>query len=349
MAVPRPGIVVESIRAAIHPPSVPSHEVDAVLGRHGLVRSGRIRNFALGWRSSIVSVDTPRGRRVVKRYRAGWEEETIRHEHAVLAQLERVGFPAVRAVAPPGSDPLVTLGDARFVVFEFVAGRSMTGRYMTSRARRSLFHHMGMTLGQLHRALDGFVPANKHHLGYATADGPAPRDLEWHIGALRDLMQTSIGRPEERELRDAVASSRQIEERLVTLDRQLSGAELDTGVIHGDFGPHNVIFDAEGRAVVHDFELARVDLRMTDLVGGVSRWRPEACLAYIEGYRASRPGAAADIAALPVVWEQVRLTGAIQSWHTYRLQGGPDRLETARQRMDEALALQRGGAPEWLS
>lgn len=350
MAIPRLGIVGEAISAALHPPSVPLAEVEAVLSRYGLSRRGRARNFALGWRSRIVSIDTPRGRFVVKRYRDGWHEETVRHEHSILMELERLGFPAVRVMESMKGDSSVTLGDGRYAVFRFVSGRSATGRYMTHRGRVSLFHHMGVVLARLHGALDGFTPPYEHHLGYATAGRTAPRDLNWHVRTLGTLAQTSPeSHPEESRLLSRIGTGSEIEARLLALDSIIASSGLDTGVIHGDFGPHNVMFESEGRAVVHDFELSRVDWRMTDLVGGASRWRPEAARAYVEGYLETRPLAAGDVAVLPAVWEHVRLTGAIQSWHTYRELGGVDRLFSASQRLDEALGLQRDGAPGWLA
>lgn len=350
LAVPRPGTFVEAISAVVHPPAIPVLELDAVLGLYGLSRTGRPRNFALGWRSSIVSVSTGTGRVVVKRYRDGWDEETIRHEHSILAELERIEFPAVRLVAPRETESFVTYGGGRYTVFEYVGGRSVTGRYMTSGGRRSLFLHMGEVLARLHTALSGFIPPFDHHLGYTASSGIAPRDLAWHMQALEDLARAeSSPHPEEIGLSERLgADGGLIEERLIELDRMLTASDLDTGVIHGDFGPHNVIFDRSGRTVVHDFELSRVDWRMIDLVGGLSRWRADAGRAYLEGYRRASPDSVGDLSMLPVVWEHYRLCGAIQSWHTFRQLGDPDRLETARRRLDEALGLRRDGPPAWM-
>lgn len=350
LAVPRPGTLVEAVSAAVHPPAIPVPEIETVLSLYGLSRTGRPRNFALGWRSSIVSIPTGSGRVVVKRYRDGWDEETIRHEHSILAELERISFPAVRLVRPGDGDSFVTRGGGRYAVFEYVGGRSVTGRYMTSGGRRSLFLHMGDVLARFHMALSGFTPPFEHHLGYSTLSGGAPRDLAWHIQTLETLSRPeSVPHPDEIGLTERMeAQGGMIEERLVELDRMLTASEMNTGVIHGDFGPHNVIFDRTGRTVVHDFELSRVDWRMIDLVGGLSRWRADAGRAYLEGYLQASPGSIGDLAMLPVVWEHYRLCGAIQSWHTFRELGDPGRLETAKRRLDEALDLRRDGPPEWM-
>lgn len=348
LAVPRPGTIVEAISAALHAPAIPVLELETVLSGYGLHRTGRPRNFALGWRSSIVSIPTASGRKVVKRYRSGWHENTIRHEHSILDELERVDFPAVRLAESRDGDTVVAHGGSRYAVFDHVNGRSVAGRYMTDAGRRSLFTHAGGVLARFHTALSGFTPSFDHHLGYAQVG--APRDLAWHLETIETL-----SRPEAGGHSDEIALSERmrrsggaIEERLVELDRRLTGADLDTGVIHGDFGPHNVIFDRSGRTVVHDLELARVDWRMVDLVGGLSRWRPDAGRAFLEGYRRSSPASAEDLSLLPFVWEHYRLCGAIQSWHTYRELGDPARLVTADRRLDEAVRLRAEGPPDWI-
>jgi Ser/Thr protein kinase RdoA (MazF antagonist) len=350
LAVPRPGTLVEAISAVAHPPAIPVSELDTVLGLYGLSRTGRPRNFALGWRSSIVSILTGSGRMVVKRYRDGWDVRTIKHEHSILAELERVGFPAVRLVRARDGDSFVTEGGGRYAVFEYVGGRSVSGRYMTSGGRRSLFLHMGDTLGRFHTALDGFTPPFEHHLGYTTSSGGAPRDLDWHIQALEALLRPdSVRHSDEIALMELMEThAGVVQARLLELDQRLTTAGLDAGVIHGDFGPHNVIFDRSGRTVVHDFELSRVDWRMVDLVGGLSRWRADAGRSFLEGYRRSSPDSVEDISMLPVVWEHYRLCGAIQSWHTFRELGDPDRLATAKHRLSEALDLRVHGPPDWI-
>lgn len=350
LAVPKPGTLVEAISAIVHPPAIPIAEIDTTLGLYELSRTGRARNFALGWRSSIVSIPTESGRVVIKRYRDGWDLETIQHEHSILDELERISFPAVRLARPVQGNSFVSHPGGRYAVFEFVRGRSVAGRYMTSRGRKMLFTHMGEVLARLHDALSGFTPPFEHHLGYSSPSGSAPRDLAWHMQAVEILSRfDSAQHPDETGLIDQVrADGAAIEERLVELDRILIDSDLDNGLIHGDFGPHNVIFDRSGQTVVHDFELARVDWRMVDLIGGLSRWSPDAGRAYVEGYRRAAPGGARDLSMLPLVWEHYRLCGAIQSWHTYRQQGDSARLGTAKRRLDEALRLRRAGPPDWL-
>lgn len=350
LAVPRPGTLVEAISATMHPPAIPEKELESVLGEYGLNRTGRPRNFTLGWRSSIVSIPTASGRKVVKRYRAGWDEKTIRHEHSILAELDRIDFPAVRLVASVDGQTLVTHDDARYVVFDHVEGRSVAGRYMTDGGRRSLFQHLGGVLARFHAELSNFTPHFEHHLGYVESSGGAPRDLAWHLEAIETLTRSESSRHSDEialgeRMKDDDGAMR---ERLVELDRVLTSAELDTGVIHGDFGPHNVIFDASGRTVVHDLELARVDWRMVDLAGSISRSRADAGRAFLEGYRRMSPTSTDDLSILPLVWEHYRLCGAIQSWHTYTELGDPARLATARRRLDEAVRLHDEGPPDWI-
>ncbi|MEN8198403.1 MAG: phosphotransferase, partial [Pseudomonadota bacterium] len=50
------------------------------------------------------------------------------------------------------------------------------------------------------------------------------------------------------------------------LEEALGDAQLPRLVIHGDFGIHNMLFHDNESATLLDFELARLEWRLSDLV-----------------------------------------------------------------------------------
>jgi len=124
-------------------------------------------------------------------------------------------------------------------------------------------------------------------------------------------------------------------------------AGLPRLVIHGDFGTHNLLFRKDGTAVVHDFELARYDWRLLDLVIASLRLRPELQAALIAGYRTGSDIADAELRLLPWLWRYHLLSGAVRSWHVYGELGSPARLATARARLLRAAAGPSAALTQW--
>ena len=123
--------------------------------------------------------------------------------------------------------------------------------------------------------------------------------------------------------------------------------DLPQLVIHGDFGIHNLLFQPDGTAVVHDFELARLDWRLLDLVIAASRLAPARRGAFMAGYRETNELPGAEIDVLPALWRYHLLTGAVRSWYGYSEFGNVDRLATARARIIEAERVSSRGPVVW--
>jgi Ser/Thr protein kinase RdoA (MazF antagonist) len=88
--------------------------------------------------------------------------------------------------------------------------------------------------------------------------------------------------------------------------------------------------------VVTDFELARREWRLVDLIIVLSRISFDRGQAFLAGYREQAAIPADEWRYLSDVWQHYRLTGAIHSWHNHLIHGGEQRLATARARVAEA-------------
>ena len=204
--------------------------------------------------------------------------------------------------------------------------------YLRSSERARLIFVAGATLAEFHEALGGFEPEGRHHLGFEGQDQRSI-ELSWYVGTLEQLASL----PDDSE--EAVIPGWRVPElvqRLSMLAETIDHSPVEKTVIHGDYGLHNLLFERNGQVTVLDFELARVDWRLVDLVRVLSRQKRYAGRAFISGYRETSDMKADEFRLLPEVWELYRLFGAIRSWQMGHDLGDSRRIATAKRRFEEA-------------
>ena len=341
---PKAGRVVDRARARLDSPAIGRDVCATVLADYDVRVMGAPRNIGHGWRNEIVIIKTSDGTKVLKRYPSRWSEAAVRYEHSILVHLESVDFPAVRLVRRSDGTTWATHAGATFVLFEYSSGRNVTGCFTPPRQHRRHLACVGSTLARLHRAMEGFVPAGVHHVS-SHLDGENDRSTRGFRTVLARLAETpSATRGDVRTQLDWLrARAGHVHERLAQLDQRLAAAPLSRHVIHGDFGLHNLLFRADGSAVVHDFELARVDYRLVDVAAVLWRAETNPMSAFVDSYRAEGAIKGREWDHLSDVWELHRLCGAVRSWDNFDQYGDPRRLTTARRRIDEAERVRTNG------
>jgi Ser/Thr protein kinase RdoA (MazF antagonist) len=333
--VPRPSRAAAALAARFGPPAVDPHLTHLVLGRFGLGSCARYRNLRLARRSLNLVVETSRGTKVVKAYRPHWLHGSVRCGHSILMQLEELGFPAVRLVRSPQGATWTTVGPQIFAVFDFVPGTNYSIAFLRRRDRLRLTEVAGRTLAGLHRCLDGFVPAGAHHLGFVAPMGPRQRDAAWHAAKLDELVRRSAEHPSPTiapHVAPLVARSSCVLDQIDRLERLLDGAAFPRLVVHGDYGLHNLVFPRVDLAVPVDFELARFDWRLFDLISvlGKHRYRGghydlESMLAFLGAYSRTYALTPDERLLLPEAWKLYKLQAAVQYWNSYFETDGPVR------------------------
>jgi Ser/Thr protein kinase RdoA (MazF antagonist) len=320
------------------PPMIAAETCADVLAHYGLALSRPPDNILYGRRNHNVVVTTPAGRKVLRRYRDIAERSSVAHEHAVLTELERCGFPAVRLQRTATGDTVVADDGRLYALFEFERGDNVATYMLPGRSRLRIATMAGHTLARLHRDLADFTPQTAHHLGYHSVSGERSHDLGWYLDALAELPARTpvIGPVGWRHHRELAAQSEKLASWLSRLHDRLEHGSLPRVMIHGDYGVHNLLFRRDGVAVVTDFELARREWRLVDLVIVLSRIRFDRAQAFVAGYRAQADISDDEWRHLSDVWQYYRLTGAVQSWDNHFTHGGEQRLATAHARIAEA-------------
>ena len=303
-------------------------------GGRGAIRSMRDRSGVL-W--------------LVKRYKETLSDSDISTEHAVLWKLAEMGLPAPRLLNGPGGSPaILRMDDGRFALFAFAEGYEHPHeRIYVPRDRRRLDHLAGQLLGALHDALRGFEPPARSDNGFSSLAGPHVRPAAWFVDRLASSAAVSgRGSVMSRDERVWLADE------LVRLDRMLMAAELPRTVIHGDYGPYNLLVRSGREPLPIDWELARVDWRLTDLATAVPRfsarrtgWDSEAAGRFLAGYRASCAIDAAELSLLPAVAEFLAIRRAVVCLGRFLESADVGWRSRARDRLELARSLANGRHP----
>jgi Ser/Thr protein kinase RdoA (MazF antagonist) len=347
LCLPRAQRLIDTITSTARKPAIDALTCARILDLYGLHAVGRPENASSGRRNSNVILRTTAGKVVLRRHRETAPVATVRYEHAVLRELERRGFPAVRLRMQTGGGTVARLEDHTFALFDFEHGRSLSSCWMPPGERGRVLVAAGRTLAEMHRVLADFVPGERHHLEHPGEDGQEDGTLDWHLATLAGLPALPLpgagsGHP------TLVDGRRErIAARLAELDETLQGAALPTVVIHGDFGLHNLLVAPEGTFVVHDLELARRDWRLIDLVIVLSRSTTEEGRSFLTGYCAEDVVVEEELPHFAAVWEHYHLSGAIRSWSNYERYGGDQRLTTAAQRLSRATRVPEDVMAPW--
>jgi Ser/Thr protein kinase RdoA (MazF antagonist) len=122
-----------------------------------------------------------------------------------------------------------------------------------------------------------------------------------------------------------VDSASWIRDALCRLDDRLEAAEPTRTVIHGDYGPYNLLVRAGEPVVVIDLELSRVDWQLTDIATAIPRFAQRrlgfdaaAASRFLAGYRRRRELPRGELTLLPDVLAFLSLRRAIVCGAHYR-------------------------------
>jgi Ser/Thr protein kinase RdoA (MazF antagonist) len=297
----------------------PRDAVAGLLDRYGLQPETSLRpTRSPGGRGASYVVETPGGRLLLKRYKPNVGPDAIRGERSILAELARCGVPAPRLHAARDGDTWVEVTGARYAAFDYMEGYEHPHEQLLWPPDRRTFEvAAGSALAAFHDALDGFEPAAHNPNGFAGRDGERVRDLVWFRERL-DEITGDRGAAADDPSHDALAW---VSRELPRIDQRLAEANLPRAVIHGDYGPYNLLVRRGKPIVIIDLELSRVDWRLTDLAGALPHFAQRrvgfdigAARRFVAGYRRRADLPASEMALLPDVLTFLSLRRAVVCW-----------------------------------
>lgn len=356
--LPRPDRLYHQFTFHRRSSAINTERIPAILAEYGLKVRGKREVPGGPSRSENVIVETDAGKKLLKCYKQTVEPAAIRHEHSILSHLAQVSFPAPRLTPTARGETLIQQGDRYYALFDVLEGYFQYHNYVFLPAQICRFITVsGQTLGALHTTLRDFTPSGRHPQGFTSREGARWRELGWFISQLDWCEREAPGQAGEDLALMISDHAGWVHEVLCRMDEMLRGAELPRLIIHGDYGPYNLFFKPGMPVVILDFELARLDWRLTDLATalpsfarsrlGFSR---EKLKAFLEGYRTYCPVEAEELVFLPAVWQFLTLRRLIVCWYRCCTTGAEHWLAEARQRLKLAhwLIINHNTLLQWL-
>ncbi len=243
-------------------------------------------------------VITTQGKYIFRRHLLS--EETVAHEYEMLNYLRQQNFPAPRMLQDQEGRAWVNVEGEIYSIYAFVEGYRPIDFWWCPSHRRAILRQTGRTLAELHHAVVGLEPTHfkwdaycprtsclqaEHPLEISerkeeSADRSSvdlagvcgPRRARWRDGALYRQALTEI-----RVLVNKASATSPIDnfarsrigdlERLIELEHTVEERPgLCKVVIHGDYAPWNILRRPDRSLFVLDFNAARLDLRMYDIM-----------------------------------------------------------------------------------
>jgi Ser/Thr protein kinase RdoA (MazF antagonist) len=348
--IPRPARITAHFASRLRSADIGLETVRAALALYALELDGPPRNLPNARRNRNLVVHTQTGLKALKLYRADWQQETIAYEHSILTELASKNAPAPRLLATTKGDTWINLGGQTYCLFDFVSGFNYSWVFLFRPHRMRLMRAAGRTLARLHRQLQGFLPAGRHHLGFVSYEEDRLRNAAWvgqKIAELKYRSQLLKDTESQEHAWWLVQLSTRVLDDLTKLDETLREARLPRIIIHGDFGLHNLIFQDADHATPMDFELARLEWRLSDLVSCLSKLRDrhgsydlESIAELISSYRQEFPIDEAEWRWFPLVWKYYKLMKFVQYWSSYFETNGPaHKLSLARDAAEQSTWL----------
>jgi len=318
--------------------AIPRRQLNEVLDRYGLAASGRAHTLsAPGARGATVRLMTSGGDVVVKRYKDGVEPSALAIEQAVLSALAEKEFFVPRLRRTSDGSTSVTLDGTSFAISDAIRGYRHPHELMMAPAdRRQLESIAGRLLAELHVSLEDVDVPPSATLGFAPGKGQRVRDVDWYTTRLADA-------PAPRRVRAWVHAS------LWQLWETLEAERLPITIIHGDYGPYNLLVRAGSVPIIVDFELARRDWRLVDLASGIAWFARRrrsfdfaAARRFLDAYRIASGASGDELARIPEVAAFLTLQRAVIAWSRAQKASLLDWDATARERILVAEDLLAG-------
>lgn len=347
--LPRPDHLCYNLKASQKRSTIDRAAVKAILAAYELDLIGEPRVLGGGNRSYSLLVHTSAGKKILKKYKPSLGQSTIIQEHSLLTYLAQTDFPSPHLVTTATGQTLLHRGSPRLALFDYIEGGFQYYHYMLLPGQLQQFITVaGEILALLHQTVRDFAPQGYNPDGFKSQHEDRWRDLAWLVTRLEHCVAETVHLKEKgvdnKEAAWLLQQASYLEKSLIQLDAILKNATLPRLIIHGDYGPYNLLFRRNAPAIVLDFEMARLDWRLTELIGAWHRFgysqlgrRLTRMKWLLDAYQTYFPLTKEETQLMPQVWEFLDLRQCVQNWHSYCQTGNAARLAKARYNLQTAV------------
>jgi len=342
MLIPRPGKLRHTIAAKTKSSQIEEREIRNVLSVYDLGELRGYRQPAIGsTRCQNLILKTSEGKKVLKRYKFSLSFEAIIYEHSVLRHLTTADFPAPRLVLNKHGKTCTELEGKYYAITDFIAGFRYTDFFISRREKKHFMKEAAWTLARYHQLIEGFVPKGKKTDGFMPGSKRRWQECEWYLREFDKYESLLKDRePNGTELEHFFRRNiDRFKQDLVALSQRLDGNGhlLPKLVIHGDYGPYNILFDKGQLAAVLDFECTHLDWRAGEVISAIYRFAStkngidyDQAKTFLSAYQSHYALAVDEIALMPDIFRFSRLRVLPLCLRDYFELAAPSRLRDAR-------------------
>jgi Ser/Thr protein kinase RdoA (MazF antagonist) len=290
-----------------------------------------------GYRGLNIIIKTSDGIKILKQYKPTLGDSTIAQEHSILKYLSKAGFPVPLLKKTKSGDTLLQIEKQKFALFDFIAKGYHYNNYLLLPGQAD--DHIktaGRTLGYLHKLLNNFNPLGYNPDGFKSKGGDRWRTIEWFADRMNYCIKASNCFSGSEDNRVLLSHADFLNEQLFHLDDQLKRKNLRFILIHGDYTPFNLLYTDISTAFVLDFEMARLDWLLIDIVrswqafcSNKSGFDLEKMETFLDAYQLHMSIFEDELSLIPEVWSFFCIINFIQSWKGYFDSGSSKRLGAA--------------------
>ena len=325
--------------------SIDIETVNEILSEYDLYLIEKPISTTSGSRNISLIVNTIRGKGILKSYTESLGSSTIIQEHSILKYLAQIDFPATRLVETKSTQTLVIRGKHRYALFDYVDGGYRSCDYIAFPKQTSRYIAIaGRMLAALHSKLADFTPQGYNPDGFKSKTGDRWRDTGWFANKLTFNVNKTLLRNEDRRKHKyalLLQNAEKLETALFDYTSTLNSADLPRQVIHKDYGPGHLLFRKNMSPVIIDFEIARFDWRIVDIIDGFQSfcksWKGYFChdkiKAFLSNYQAKVHLTSTELEYLPSVWKLMQVWSCILDWHKHFSIGDTGLLDSACQKL----------------
>ena len=339
--IPNPKIIYKNIKNWSKSAEININEVISVLKEYKLKLKGRPTIAQSGERNLSAVIHTDKGKIILKRYQDSLGDSTILLEHSTLDYLKKINFYAVRLLKTKSGNTLARIGNKRFALFKYIENSYVSYDNIANIwMENNYIENAGKILASLHKSLENFKPCGYNPDGFNCDNGKRWRDSLWYIDKLNYCIQNTKADKFEKDnskKKLLLKRAKQLKKLVLELNHILNNTDLKRQVIHKDFGPNHILYRKNEPPVIIDFEIARFDWRLIDIIGGFDKfcqdWSRHYSLnkmnLFYSSYCSLNNLTETEHTHICHVWKLLLIWGCILFWYDYCATGKADRISWA--------------------
>jgi Ser/Thr protein kinase RdoA (MazF antagonist) len=302
-----------------------------IIDIYGVKVTGEATSIPLKSRSLHIVLNTTEGKKILKRYKATVSQSVITTEHSILNYLATIDFPAPRLISTDYGEMLIRLAGHHYAMFDYLDGYFHYHDYLMLPHHKLKFIELSaLALATLHSALWDFTPLGSNPEGFPSKDGDRSRDTFWYVAMLKTCQSevnsfNSINDEDTISYRDLLLEyGDEVKNEIQKLSTEIVKANLPRGIIHGDYGPYNILIKRNNPVLILDFELARIDWRILDIAKSLPYFVRDSfgfsfnkARAYVKSYHSAFPLDPQEVLSVPLILKFIALKRLIVCWHRF--------------------------------